>query len=63
MSTNKRKIVIIGATSAIAEQCARLWIKELPSDFVLIGRDLAKTELIAADLKVRDPNSTIECRS
>jgi len=44
------KIVVIGATSVIAEQCCRLWAPEAP-EFVLMARDAAKAERIAADLK------------
>jgi decaprenylphospho-beta-D-erythro-pentofuranosid-2-ulose 2-reductase len=47
------KIMVIGATSAIAEHCCRLWAAEGPVDFVLVARDLAKAEKIAADLLVR----------
>ena len=56
---NKKRIVIIGATSAIAEQCARLWARENPSEIVLVGRNEEKVERVASDLKVRAPNTTI----
>jgi decaprenylphospho-beta-D-erythro-pentofuranosid-2-ulose 2-reductase len=56
-STNK--IVIVGATSAIAEHCARLWLADGAAELTLLGRDLAKTERIAADLRVRSPLSQI----
>jgi decaprenylphospho-beta-D-erythro-pentofuranosid-2-ulose 2-reductase len=56
---NKKRIVIIGATSAIAEHCARLWVKEAAVDLTLVGRDKAKTERVAADLRVRSPQSVI----
>jgi len=57
---NKRKrIVIIGATSSIAEHCARLWTNENPSETVLIGRSLTKLEQIASDLKVRSPQTLV----
>lgn len=56
---NRKKIVIIGATSAIAVQCARLWSKENPSEIVLVGRNQEKTESVASDLKVRTPDTTI----
>ncbi len=59
MSSIKKRIVIIGATSAIAEHCARLWVKESPVDLALVGRDFAKTELVAADLRVRSPKSSV----
>ena len=55
----KKKIVIVGATSAMAEHCARLWVAEAPKDLVLLGRDQAKTELVAQDLRVRSPQSTL----
>jgi len=53
------KIVIIGATSGIAEHCCRLWLAEQPAELVLVARDAAKMEKIAADLRVRSPASTI----
>lgn len=59
MPDNKKRIVIIGATSAIAEHCARLWVKEAAVDLTLVGRDKAKTERVAADLRVRSPQSVI----
>ena len=49
----------MGATSAMAEHCARLWVGESPKNMVLLGRDLAKTERVAQDLRVRSPQSTI----
>lgn len=60
MTINKKRIVIIGATSAIAEHCARLWVEESPVDLVLLGRDLVKTEQVAADLRVRSPKSNVK---
>lgn len=60
MLEQMRKIVIVGGTSAIAEQCARLWLQDGPVDLTLLGRDLAKTERVAADLRVRNPASTIQ---
>ncbi len=59
MSENKKRIVIIGATSAIAEKCARLWVKNTEIDLTLVGRDFEKTERVAADLRVRSPHSDI----
>lgn len=55
------RIVIIGARSAIAEQCARLWATRSPRELVLVGRQLPRLEAIAADLKVRSPDSEIRC--
>ncbi len=59
MPEQPRKIVIIGATSSIAEHCARLWVSGAAADLTLVGRDLDKTERVAADLRVRSPQSTI----
>jgi short-subunit dehydrogenase len=53
------KIVVIGATSAIAEHCCRLWLAEQAAELTLIARDMAKAERIAADLRVRSAASTI----
>lgn len=52
------RIVIVGATSAIAEQCARLWVRAAV-DMVLIGRDLVRVSRVAADLRVRSPHSSV----
>jgi len=51
--------VIIGASSAIAEHCARLWARE-SADFLLVGRDLARVQRVADDLRVRSPQSDIQ---
>ena len=59
MSGNKKRIVIVGATSAIAEHCARLWVKDAVVDMTLVGRDPGRTERVAADLRVRSPQSVI----
>jgi decaprenylphospho-beta-D-erythro-pentofuranosid-2-ulose 2-reductase len=59
VSDNKKRIVIIGATSAIAEHCARLWVENAAVDLGLVGRDPAKTERVAADLRIRSPQSTV----
>lgn len=53
MSTPLKKIVIIGATSSMAEHCARLWVAEGSVALTLVGRDPVRTELVAADLRVR----------
>ncbi|HUR89895.1 MAG TPA: SDR family NAD(P)-dependent oxidoreductase [Ramlibacter sp.] len=57
-----RRIVIIGATSAIAQHCARIWLLREASDIVLCGRDIARLERVAGDLRVRSPASRIETR-
>lgn len=55
----KKRIVIVGATSAIAEHCARLWVQGKSVDLSLVGRDVARTERVADDLRVRSPQSSI----
>lgn len=55
---SRPRIVIIGATSAIAEQCARLWVRAAV-DIVLIGRDLVRVSRVANDLRVRSPHSSV----
>lgn len=59
----KQKIVIVGATSAIAEHCARLWASERPVDLTLLGRDAARLERVAADLRVRSPQSELRVQA
>ena len=53
------KIVVIGATSGIAEHCCRLWVAAEPIELVLVARDTAKLDKIAADLRVRSPTSMV----
>jgi len=47
-----RNILIFGATSAIAEHCARQWASE-GAALLLVGRDAEKLAAIASDLRVR----------
>lgn len=58
--SNRTRIVIIGATSVIAEHCCRLWAQRGPVDLVLVARDAARTERIATDLRVRGTGGTVE---
>lgn len=53
------KIVVIGATSAIAEHCTRRWLQRGPVDLTLVGRNLERIERVAADLRVRNPRASI----
>jgi short-subunit dehydrogenase len=57
--TGKTRIAVIGATSVIAEHCCRLWVQRGPVDLLLVARDGARTERIAADLRVRGSGSTV----
>jgi NADP-dependent 3-hydroxy acid dehydrogenase YdfG len=54
-----QRIVIVGATSAMAEHCARLWIHQPGVHLTLLGRDWARTERVAADLRVRNPQASV----
>jgi decaprenylphospho-beta-D-erythro-pentofuranosid-2-ulose 2-reductase len=55
-----KRIAIIGATSSIAEYCARIWAQQGSVELILVGRDQRKLEVVAADLLVRSPNTKIE---
>jgi len=59
LDNTKKRIVIIGATSAIAEHCTRLWSTDKTVELVLVGRNAEKIKQLAMDLKVRSPQSTI----
>ena len=59
MSQSHQHIAIVGATSAIAEHCARLWLQHQPINLSLIGRDPQRLTRVADDLRVRSPGSTI----
>ncbi len=47
-----RKIIILGALSAIAEAAAREWAKQ-GAHLLLVGRDRERIEGVAADLQIR----------
>lgn len=53
------KIAIVGATSAIAVHCARLWVERGAVDLTLVGRDADALARDAADLRVRSPASAV----
>jgi len=46
------RIVVLGATSAIAQAAARIWA-ERGDELLLVGRDPQKLEAVAADLRTR----------
>ena len=58
-----KHIVIIGATSAIAEHCARTWLAEAPAKLTLVGRNLEKLQAIKNDLQVRYPKASIDAQT
>lgn len=47
-----KRVLIIGATSAIASACARIWAAQ-GSEFFLVGRDAEKLQQTALDLRAR----------
>lgn len=51
-----KRIVIVGATSAIASACARLWAKQ-GSEFYLVGRNEEKLHQTGSDLLGRGAKS------
>ena len=53
-----KRILIIGATSAIAEATARLWAAR-GAALVLVGRNRAQLDRIADDLRVRGADSVV----
>lgn len=53
-------IVIIGATSTIAELCAREWMKQENTKLILVGRTIENLQIISQDLLVRAPQNKIE---
>jgi len=55
-----KNILIIGATSAIAQACAREWLAEYPGcRFFLTGRNSEKLAAVEADLRIRGANEVI----
>jgi short-subunit dehydrogenase len=58
--TSKKRIIIIGGTSSIAEHCARLWLEKQPTDLTLVGRHIQHLDRIAKDLYARNPKSDID---
>jgi decaprenylphospho-beta-D-erythro-pentofuranosid-2-ulose 2-reductase len=54
-----KRIVIIGATSGIATECARIWVNQSPVEMTLVVREAARAQALVADLMVRSPQSKI----
>ncbi len=52
VSDKSRKVLVIGATSAIAHECAKCFAAKAAS-FVLVGRNGAHLESVAGDLEAR----------
>ena len=60
-----KKLVVVGATSLMAQSCARLWVESNEySSLVLIGRNLEKLGEVAKDLQTRGgPSLKVEVRT
>jgi decaprenylphospho-beta-D-erythro-pentofuranosid-2-ulose 2-reductase len=56
-SSGGKRVVILGATSAIAEMAARLWASE-GAQLVLVGRNAERLGAIADDLRIRGAAAT-----
>lgn len=53
------RILIVGATSLIAQHCARLWAQTGPTEFWLVGRHRPRLQELAQDLQIR--GSDVDC--
>lgn len=56
----KTRIVIVGATSAMAEHCGRKWVEGHAVDLTLVGRNQDRLGRVATDLRIRSPQSLIQ---
>jgi decaprenylphospho-beta-D-erythro-pentofuranosid-2-ulose 2-reductase len=54
-TSSPQHILVIGATSAIAERCARRWAADGAASIVLVARDAAKLQRVHDDLRARHP--------
>ena len=54
-----KHLVLIGAGSAMAQHCARLWVAREPMRITLVGRDAQRLQPVADDLRVRSPASDV----
>jgi short-subunit dehydrogenase len=54
------RIVIVSATSLIAQNVVKVWAQKGDHEFVLVGRSLPKLEAVARDLSIRFPSSNFE---
>lgn len=53
-------LAVVGATSGIARESARIWVQSGVRRVVLIGRDASALETIASDLRVRAAGVVVE---
>jgi decaprenylphospho-beta-D-erythro-pentofuranosid-2-ulose 2-reductase len=52
------RIVIVSATSVIAQSCVREWAASGSHSFELVGRSSERLDAVAADFRIRYPDST-----
>jgi decaprenylphospho-beta-D-erythro-pentofuranosid-2-ulose 2-reductase len=55
-----KKIVIIGGSSCIAENCAKLWAKSIKPNFILLGRNQEKLEHVKKMLQAECKSSLVD---
>ena len=60
MNKTYHNVLIIGATSLIAQHCSRLLALEQKVNFFLVVRNKNKMVEIVSDIKVRNPHSFIK---
>ena len=59
MQKNYKNIVVIGATSSIAEHCLRLWVDQYEAEITLVGRNQERLDQVAVDLRIRSRDALI----
>lgn len=58
--SHRKRTIVVGATSAMAVHCARLWAQRGDTDFVLLGRDAGRLGHVRQDLQTRWPQLKVE---
>jgi short-subunit dehydrogenase len=53
------RIVVIGGTSEIAQECCKVWLSEGLEELILTGRDSKSLSRIASDFRVRHPQTSV----
>ena len=61
--TDQKRTVVVGATSAMALHCLRLWAESGDRNFVLLGRDPKRLLHVGQDLQTRFPQIKVETRA
>lgn len=56
------RIVVIGGTSTIAQECCKVWLAKDLEELILTGRDSKSLSRIARDFKVRHPQTSVITR-